>query len=184
MSTPWRGAPGNERPESPDVADAPANDHGRLATPSKGSKAILGLIALALTAGLGWLVSTLQPDSTAPASQAEPQGLSTNAALVPGDEVNRVHAALHDIGARCGATVADPATQQYLAADAEVIVTFAERYPDALFTVDDETGRALSLLFVARDELRICAPEASQRADLAIPAPFRVPTSPPGTPPS
>ena len=166
------------------VADAPATDPDRSTTPGKGGKAILGMIALALTVGLGWLVSSLQPDTADPATPTAPQSMSTNTAQIPGDQVSRVHAALHDIGARCGPTAADPATQQYLAADAEVIVTFAERYPDAVFTVDDEAGRSLSLLLVARDELRICAPAASRRADVALPAQFRAPISEPGTPPS
>lgn len=166
------------------VAAAPATDPDRSMTPGKGGKALLGVIAFALTVGLGWLVSSLQPDTTDPAIPTAPQSMSTNTVQVPGDQVGRVHAALHDIGARCGPTAANPSARQQLAADAEVIVSFAERYPEALFTVDDEAGRTLSLLLVARDELRICAPAASRRADLALPPQFRAPSSQPGTPPS
>lgn len=165
------------------MADAPATDHGRSTSAGNGGKAIQGMIALALTVGLEWLVSSFQPDTTDPAPPTALQSVLTNTVQVPGDEVSRVHAALHDIGARCGPTAADPAAQQQLAADAEVIVSFAERYPEALFTIDDETGRSLSLLLVARDELTVCAPAASQRADLALPVQFRVPVSQPGTPP-
>ena len=143
------------------------------------------MAALGVTALLGWLVSSLQPgDDNEPATtSSEAPSVSGTLGGVPDDEVNRIHAALHDIGARCGPAAADPATLQQLAADVEVIVSFAQRYPDALFTIDDETGRSLSLLLVARDETAICAPVASQRADSALPAQFRAPISQPGTPP-
>lgn len=112
------------------MADAPATDPDRSTTRGKAAKAILGIIALALTVGLGWLVSSLQPDTTDPATPAAPQTMSTKTVQAPDDQVSRVHAALHDIGTRCGPTAADPATQQYLAADAEVMVSLDERYPD------------------------------------------------------
>lgn len=59
------------------------------------------MVALALTASLGWFVSPLQPGDTTQTANpaAEPTGSATLGA-VPDEEVDRIHTAVHDIGAR------------------------------------------------------------------------------------
>lgn len=90
----------------------------------------------------------------------------------PAAEVQRVHAALHDIGRWCESR-ADLRAPRRLARAADVILIFARRYPKARFSIDDETGSTLSLLLVARYELRNCAPTDAARVDGVLPPKVR-----------
>jgi hypothetical protein len=93
---------------------------------------------------------------------------------IPTADLDRVHAALHDIGERCYPQPStDPASREALDADAAVITSFAARYPDIRFNIDDESGTALSLLLAARDDLTGCRPGAAAVIDAALPAAYR-----------
>lgn len=98
---------------------------------------------------------------------------------VPTVEVDRVHAALHDMGARCVAGAGVDA-QRKVESDVATLITFARRYPDARFSIDGENGRSLNLLLIAATETRTCAPVAAGRAREALPPEFNgTPTSEP-----
>lgn len=97
--------------------------------------------------------------------------LSPAPVLLSAGEVQGVHDALHDIDARC---VPGRAGASGLERDAEVILDFARRYPDARFPIDDETGRTLSLLMTAREGLRGCSPATAARIDAAVPPQYRL----------
>ncbi|GAA1219387.1 hypothetical protein GCM10009665_06840 [Kitasatospora nipponensis] len=86
--------------------------------------------------------------------------------------MQRVHDAMHDIADHCAPQTGATARPE-LAHDAQVIVAFAQRYPNATFPVDDETGRTLSLLLATRQDLGRCEPEAAARVDQALPPQFR-----------
>ena len=79
-----------------------------------------------------------------------------------------MHLALHDIGDKC-APEFDTGVRRRLSAETDVILDFARRYPVARFRIHDETGSALSLLLVARNELRECSPADAVRVDRALP---------------
>ena len=87
-------------------------------------------------------------------------------------EVQPVHDALHDIAARCrpGAAADDP---RRVAQDAAVIMSFARRYPQAEFPIDDERGTTLSLLLVARQALTDCAPAVAAAVDDQLPTEYQ-----------
>lgn len=57
--------------------------------------------------------------------------------------------------------------------DVDAVLAFAQRYPEATFPIDDETGRSLTLLFTTRQALRTCAPAAAARVDRAMPQQYR-----------
>lgn len=85
-------------------------------------------------------------------------------------EVQVIHNALHDIGARCRNASTPPET---IDADVDAILAFSERYPVGRFPIDDETGNAVSLLLLTREALQDCAPDASARVDLQLPTELR-----------
>lgn len=126
--------------------------------------AALTVVAAVLIAALGPRDSAGQPSSAlAPNSRAA-------AVVVTASDVQRVHEALHDIDARC--SLGRPGGGD-LEHDAGVILDFAQRYPDARFPIDDETGRTLSLLMTAREGLDGCAPAVAARIDAALPPQYR-----------
>lgn len=90
----------------------------------------------------------------------------------PPVEVRQVHETLHGFRAWCRPG-ADTQARRQLERGARMIVRFARHYPQARFPIDDETGTALSVLLVTRNELRECAPAAAAVADRAIPAEVR-----------
>jgi hypothetical protein len=94
-------------------------------------------------------------------------------AAEPSDaEVARVHRGLHYLERACrdSLTVAE---RERVDVDVDFFLTFAKRYPEAEFPIDDETGRAVSLLLVVREELERCFPAAAARVDQALPEQFR-----------
>ena len=54
-----------------------------------------------------------------------------------------------------------------------MITSFAGRYPDTRFSIEDESGTALSLLIAARDDLAGCRPAAAEAIDAALPTTYR-----------
>ncbi|AWK76806.1 hypothetical protein CBI38_35960 (plasmid) [Rhodococcus oxybenzonivorans] len=68
----------------------------------------------------------------------------------------------------------DEAAQRRIESDVDLLVAFARAYPDASFPIDDETGRSLGLLLIARKEMQVCAPDRGR--------PRRTPTAIPGRP--
>jgi hypothetical protein len=110
-------------------------------------------------------------------SRAKPANSSVAQTTAPSvtltaEQASPVHDALHDLDARCAKANA-PGSTQAIARDTEVIVAFSERYPDAVFPIDDERGRTLSLLLVVRQSLRTCAPELVSRLDTLLPLDLR-----------
>jgi hypothetical protein len=96
----------------------------------------------------------------------------TNYPTAPAVEVQRIHATLHDMGARC-TSGAGPDAQRQIGLDVDQLIAFAKSYPDAQFIIDDEHGTALDVLLIARDEMKTCDPAAAERANQALPAQFR-----------
>lgn len=140
-------------------------------------------LAAALALGTAVLIVALAPrdtgDNTGTGSTATPT--SGSAANPPAGDVRHVHDALHDIDTQCQNPASATAGAR-LAHDTDIILTFAQRYPDATFPIDDETGRTLSLLLVARKALSTCAPTEASRVNQSLPPRYRDdPTTP--TPP-
>lgn len=126
--------------------------------------AALGLVAAAVVGGSG--------REARPAIVAGTPSGTRSYSTPPPRDVQQVHAVLHDFDRWC-TPQADARARQRLARGAEVIVSFARRHPAARFGIDDETGTTVSLLLVARNELRVCAPAAAASADRALPAEIR-----------
>ena len=132
---------------------------------------VVGLLAtIGIPLVIGAFMSALAP--APPGDDAS--GTADAAPTIPTADLDRVHAALHDIGERCFPQPStDPASREALDADASVITSFAARYPDIRFSIDDESGTALSLLLAARDDLAGCRPGAAAVIDAALPAAYR-----------
>ena len=162
-------------PPAPTPAKAVGGRHRR-------RNLVVGLLAtIGIPLAIGAVVSSLAP---APRPGDDVSGTAAAApSPIPTADLDRVHAALHDIGQRCFPQPStDPAFREALDADAAVITSFAARYPDVRFSIEDESGTALSLLLAARDDLAGCWLPAAAAVDAALPAPYR--STPPGTAPT
>lgn len=126
-----------------------------------------GLVAAALAVRVGGSNRDAPPAIVA----GTPSGTRSYSTPPPPD-VQQVHDVLHDFDRWC-TPQADDRARRHLARGVELIVNFARRHPDARFPIDDETGTTLSLLLVARNELRDCAPAAALAADRALPTEIR-----------
>lgn len=86
--------------------------------------------------------------------------------------MEEAHRALHAMGRACRKRAADrdPKT---VAGPARVMIHFARDYPRGGFTIDDEPGTTLSLLFVLRHELQKCDPSLVAGAEALLPERFR-----------
>ena len=136
-----------------------------------------GVLAFGLVLAAAVLLLGPQSPTEDPASVGTPQATETFQ-NPPATEVQRVHDALHDISDRCPRnTQAGAGEQRQVDRDIDVILGFAERYPNAEFPIDDETGRTLSLLLATHDDLRTCAPAAAARVDRALPTQYQDPSS-------
>lgn len=91
-------------------------------------------------------------------------------------EVREIHAILHRLERTCAQSRRSPTARRQLDRDVATILAFADAYPEARFQVDDESGSALSLLLVAREATRPCAPASSRRLDAALPERLRTVT--------
>jgi len=83
-----------------------------------------------------------------------------------------VHRALHDIGEKCSASAED-VKRPDVGSSVRVILGFARKYPEGRFPIDDETGSALSLLLVTKDELDTCSPRHAARVARELPPDLR-----------
>lgn len=156
----------NPTPTTPSEAHAP-----RMVVVVAGATAALTVVAALLIAALG------PRDGGGQASRAGTQSSATAPVFLSTSDVQGVHDALHDIDYRCGPGRSGGSEVER---DAEVILDFAQRYPDARFPVDDETGRTLSLLMTARQGLGGCSPAIAARIDGALPPRYRLQqTTPP-----
>lgn len=99
--------------------------------------------------------------------------LGETAAQPTAAEADDVHAILHRLERTCARSGRSPAARAQLDRDVATILAFARAYPEAQFQIDDETGRTLSLLLVAREATRRCAPQASARLNAALPERFQ-----------
>lgn len=88
-------------------------------------------------------------------------------------EVRRVHAALHAVDRVCSRPPISLASRRVVARDARMFARFADAHPRAEFRIDDEEGRAVSLLLVARQTLQRCDRRAAAIVDRALPAAMR-----------
>ena len=84
---------------------------------------------------------------------------------IPSDQVGVAHRALHDIGTQCESI--SPATGP-IRDDVARIITFANRYPDGRFPIDDETANARSLLLVTKYAVDRCAPQEIASIEVAL----------------
>ncbi len=89
-------------------------------------------------------------------------------------EVRRIHATLHAIDRVCTGGRVGPGARRLLELDARMFARFARAYPQAQFRIDDEDARSVSLLLVAREALRGCAPQAAAIVDRALPQNMRL----------
>ena len=162
----WRHLDGNVLSQTP----AAVADRSSFRT-SLGVRTLLlsGLVLLALLVGGVTMIARSSRAKPAVSSFGATRAPST---LLTAAQTADVHDALHDLDARC-TRASTPGATQAIAHDTDVIVAFSERYPDAVFPIDDETGRTLSLLLVARQSLRRCAPYLVSRIDALLPFDLR-----------
>ncbi|MFF9136699.1 hypothetical protein ACF09G_03885 [Streptomyces albogriseolus] len=156
------------RGTAPGVADPGQPPRRR---PGLRQTTVAAAVVLALAAAA---VAALRDGSGGGNGPAATMTPSATAASVtpPAAQVRPVHEALHDIDARCRAK-GEGGKQTSLTRDIDTIIDFSRRYPDARFPIDDETGSTLSLLLVARQSMRDCAPALAARVDRALPSDFR-----------
>ena len=105
-------------------------------------------------------------DGTGGGAPAEPSSRA------PAREVERMHDALHALGRECDKDESRRSAARIERA-VDTVLSFARRYPEGRFAVDDETGSALSLLVATREDLRSCAPAASARVSDVLPPGLR-----------
>ena len=105
-----------------------------------------------------------------PSSDGSPEGytLPRPAERAAPSAVRPVHQALHTLGKVCTED-ADPVQATAVGPAVDVILRFARRNPDVRFPIHDEVGTTPSLLFVARDSVRQCAPRFIGRIERLIP---------------
>lgn len=123
---------------------------------------LLAIVAPPLTIGvLGWLTfaptgDTRPRDVAVGESPTEPPSNASKA------EIDKVHAALHSIGAECRTETPDG---NRISSDVGSILSFAERFPVGRFSIDDETADGYSLLLVTKFAVKQCAPGELARID-------------------
>jgi hypothetical protein len=88
-------------------------------------------------------------------------------------EVRRLHDVLHGLGTACVRSGRSRSERRRLDRGVDTILAFARAYPEARFQIDDETGRAVTVLLVAREAVQRCAPDAAARLDEALPKGLR-----------
>ncbi len=159
----------------PDPARPP-----RVAAWSVGLPLLAGAAGFGLVIALGQALGLLRGTSGGGVGPVTPGGRQDAAsappspASAPAAEVQPMHNALHDTAARCppgGRALAQG--QQELQHDVDLVLAFANQYPNVQVTLDDESGTSLSLLIATRADLRGCAPTQAARVNAAIPAEFR-----------
>ena len=124
---------------------------------------VLAIVAppLAVAAVLVAAISNPEPAAQDLWVGASPFG-PTSAATA--GEIEVAHVALHEIGAQC---LADDPDLGVIAEDVDRIIEFSQRFPIGRFPIDDETATASSLLLIAREAVKSCAPAEADRIDVA-----------------
>jgi hypothetical protein len=135
----------------------------------------LGVVVLILAGLLRPGDEAEEPAATVAVPSAQAPG---PASTPPAAEVQRIHDALHNMDTWCTAGAVNR-SQPEIERAVDLILSFAQRHPQARFPIDDETGSTLSLLLTTRQELRTCAPTAATRVDRALPPEFQGAPGPP-----
>ena len=138
---------------------------------------VASVLAIAVIA-LGWGILASLNQTTPPViMNGTPTPMAPRPETqAPKDEAQRVHRALHAIGRICES--GDPAGRTTLVRPhIDTILDFARRFPDVSFPIDDETGTTVSLLIVARDGVRTCAPSLVDKINSALPKQYQLPGS-------
>lgn len=130
---------------------------------------LLASVSLALV--LVGVVGSASRDQPVTAQPSQNLTLPRPNETAPPAQVAEIHRALHTLGRVCrpGADTDQTSRAQQPVA---VILDFARRHPNVSFPIHDETGTTLSLLFVARDSVRSCAPSLMARIERLIPSEY------------
>lgn len=131
--------------------------------------AVMALLSLATPLFAVLVAVSTRADPSRP-DGAPSVALPTPTAVASTAAAAEVHAALHAIGRRC--RVARHPTRA-IAAEVGTILQFAARYPNVSFSIDDEKGTTLALLFVVRDAVGRCAPSLVAKVQAAMPPQYR-----------
>ena len=135
---------------------------------------VAGLLATVVIA-LGWgILASLNQTTPQVVMNGTPTPMAPRPkSQAPKDEAQRVHLALHAIGRICesvGTTNRTALVRPHI----DTILDFARRFPNVSFPVDDETGATVSLLIVARDGVRTCAPSLVDTINSALPKQYQL----------
>lgn len=126
--------------------------------------------AIASIVVLAWMAGGGPPTTETGRSSSSQTPEPTSKA--PSQEVSRLHQALHGLASECQKE--EPARSvPRIDRSVDIVLSFARRYPEGRFAIDDETGNRLSLLLATHDDLRTCAPAAAARLNQALPPEFR-----------
>ena len=138
--------------------------------------ALLTLAVVIVAVPLLLVVAALTPSGDVAIVARSPQNLTMPRPeqTAPPSAVRPVHRALHALGRLC-ASEKRTGQAQLAQPPVTVIIAFARRYPNVSFPIHAETGTTLSLLFVARDSVRSCAPSLAARVERLIPSEYLAP---------
>ena len=131
------------------------------------------LLVLVLVAG----VHRDSPDQPVTTRSSQNVAIPRPEETAPAAAVNPVHRAPHILGRVCRPG-GDTDRTSRARGPVNVMLACARQFPNVSFPVHDETGTTLSLLFVARDEVRDCAPALTAQVERLIPAEYLAPTAP------
>lgn len=134
-----------------------------------------GLLAgVLLAVGLVALTDVIDQDRPEDSAGSSRLAVPRPKQVAPVPAVRRLHSAVHTLGRSCKPRSSTEQTTR-VRRSVGVIIEFARRYPAVRFRIDDENGTTLSLLFVARDAVRPCAPELVPSLDRLVPAEYLTP---------
>lgn len=134
--------------------------------------AVVGLIALLLASALPAATQQEPGGDMAPVEPTALYELPKPQTRLDPVAARSIHRSLHRVGEACAAPTTD-AKRTLLARQVRRIERIATQHPGAAFTIDDERGSILSLLFVLRHELEDCDPALVSRVDDLIPPAYR-----------
>jgi len=137
-----------------------------------GALALVSLVLMVVA-----MVGRNSPDQPGTAQPPQNVTIPRPEATAPSAAVKPVHRALHTLGRVCGPGAGTAGAAQ-ARRPVSVILAFARRYPNVNFSVHDEMGTTLSLLFVARNEVQTCAPALTAPVERLIPPEYLTPTAP------
>lgn len=132
---------------------------------------LAGLVTAGILAVV--LLSSNPPDRNAlPGSDSPTALIPRPERTAPPASARQIHRALHGLGKICKP---DDTTVRTARARPPVkaILSFARRYPNVSFAIDDETGTTVTLLMVTREALRTCAPSLMAQVNQSLPPEYR-----------